>query len=122
MPWLPMYVDRTDIHRVLALLNGDNDVAFIVKDGPKRWKATLTLDQFDDARYCIWVRSGGALPLMRSDGSEDDPRSYRNKSVGQEGNISSTGRRLCDSRRQSGQAAICASAAATSSAGSACRA
>jgi hypothetical protein len=67
-----MYADRTDIQRVLALLNSDNEVAFIVKDGPKRWKAARTLDQFEDTRYCIWVRSGGSLPLMRSDGTEGD--------------------------------------------------
>src|SRR5205085_9808762 len=46
----------------------------------------------------------------------------RSTSVGQETNLSTTGRRLSNSRRQSGQEAICASAAATSLAGETCRA
>ena len=71
MPWLPIYADRNDIERVVAILNADNDCAFIVRDGRKRWKAVLRLETAADGRYCIWVRSGGALPLLRSDGTED---------------------------------------------------
>src|SRR5438874_7290980 len=46
----------------------------------------------------------------------------RSTSVGQGTNLSTTGRRLSSSHRQSGHEAICASAAATSLAGESCRA
>ncbi len=72
MPGLSIYGDRSDIERIIGMLNADDDCAFIVSDGPKRWKAVTRLESFRDGDYCIWVRSGGSLPLLRPDGPSDE--------------------------------------------------
>ena len=66
MAAIDLYADRSDIDAIAARLNADDNCAFLVGAGPGRWKAVSTLDRFDDGDYCIWVRSGGALPLLRA--------------------------------------------------------
>ena len=65
MAWLPIYADPTDVASILSILNEDADVAFIISDGPKRWKAVRKLANLTDGRYCIWIHSSGGLPLLK---------------------------------------------------------
>src|SRR5712671_743902 len=75
--------------------------------------------------HCCCGVSTGSFPVssaMRRASRACSDVVGRSTSVGQETNLSTTGRRLSSSRRQSGQEVICASAAATSLAGESCRA
>lgn len=65
MPWLPLYLDEIDARDLLASLNDDRDIAFVVSNGPGRWIATGNLASIRDARYCIWHVPSGLLPLFR---------------------------------------------------------
>jgi len=70
MPWLPLYADRQDVEQILDFLNTDSEAAFIISQGPGRWKAVEQLRTFNDGRYCIWCHSGGPLPLVRAKGRD----------------------------------------------------
>jgi hypothetical protein len=65
MPWLPIYADAIDVETILNILNEDTEVAFIISDGPQRWKAVQQLTTLSDGRYCIWTHSAGPLPLLK---------------------------------------------------------
>jgi hypothetical protein len=71
MPWLPIYATEQDIHNIFVFLNGDEEVAFLVADGPGKWIAKKKHDYVGDARYCIWHVPSGPLPLVRPNGQED---------------------------------------------------
>jgi hypothetical protein len=71
MPWLPIYATEQDLHNIFAFLNDDEEVAFLVKDGPEKWIAKKNIDYVSDARYCIWHVPSGPLPLVRPNGQED---------------------------------------------------
>ncbi len=68
MPWLPIYATEQDLQNVFAFLNEEDDVAFLVSDGPGRWIAKKQLDYGGDTRYCIWHVPSGPLPLLRQNG------------------------------------------------------
>ena len=71
MSWLPLYADATDIAEVLAYLNDDEECAFVIADGSKRWKAVKIVPRLDDGRHCLWIHSGGPLPLLRPNHQPD---------------------------------------------------
>ena len=78
MPWLPIYADANDFPTILDWLNRTEDLAFIVSDGPNRWRAIDSIDAFDTNRYCLWHVPSGPLPLLhekpsREVGSVIDP-------------------------------------------------
>lgn len=64
MPWIPMYLVPDDVPSLLALL--DEDLALIVPDGARRWRATLDRAQMDASRTAFWHVPSGPLPLVRS--------------------------------------------------------
>jgi hypothetical protein len=64
MPWIPLYVDDVDRQQLIIWLNDDSEAAFLVTDGPKRWKAVPSLPKLLDATYCIWHVPSGPLPLL----------------------------------------------------------
>jgi len=67
MPWLPLYIDRDDLAELVDWLNGEKVIAFILSDGPKRWRAFPELDRPPpDGRICLWHTESGPLPLLRS--------------------------------------------------------
>lgn len=65
MPWLPMYLTDDDVPQLVSLL-GD-DVAFILTDGPGRWRAVREPGTPLTERTCIWHIASGPLPLLRAD-------------------------------------------------------
>lgn len=71
MPWLPLYADRTDIAEILSVLNEDENIGFIVADGPKRWKAVSSVGSMPDGRHCLWIHTAGPLPLVGQHGTPD---------------------------------------------------
>ena len=65
MPWLPMYASEKDYQLLLEYLNESDEIAFIVSDGPRRWKAVHTIEAMSHGRYALWHLPAGPLPLMR---------------------------------------------------------
>jgi hypothetical protein len=93
MPWLPLYIDADDLTQLVAWLNNEEVIAFIVPDGPKRWRAVRELDGLPaDGRIALWHAASGPLPLVRSmvlhtllvpDGKIRDPfRGWREQRTG----------------------------------------
>lgn len=75
MPWLPLYIDKPDLIMLIDWLNEENNIAFIVGDGSKRWKAS-NIERYDDIRHCLWHCESGPLPLLRKklpNGKISDP-------------------------------------------------
>jgi hypothetical protein len=65
MPWIPLYADEEDFRVVLDHLNQDEDVAFVLSDGLRCWRATHTIPQLDGIRrICLWHVPSGDLPLL----------------------------------------------------------
>jgi hypothetical protein len=64
MPWLPMYADENDLEALLAWLNDEQEIAFIVSNGHKKWIARKSLEKMEQGRYCLWHTPSGLLPLL----------------------------------------------------------
>jgi len=78
MPSLSFLADEDDFRLVLGHLNSDPEVAFIVRDGPGRWRAVPGLEQFDVDRIALWHVPSGPLPLLAAEHGQpaeaiDDP-------------------------------------------------
>ena len=64
MPWIPFYADEGDFRVILDWLNQNDEIAFIVSDGPKRWRAVHTVPRLEDSlQICLWHVPSGPLPL-----------------------------------------------------------
>jgi hypothetical protein len=74
MPLVSFVADEDDFRTILAYLNDRPDVAFIVADGPGRWRAVQTLDRIDVDRIALWHIPSGPLPLLQSKPSRPDER------------------------------------------------
>lgn len=70
MAWLPLYIYGDDADQLLGMLNGDPDIAFLISDGPSRWKAVAALPGLPVGRYPLWHVPSGALPLLGPAGAE----------------------------------------------------
>ena len=68
MGWLPLFVDETDLAVLLDWLNAEPDIAFVLADGPRRWKAVATVNRLKDGRHALWHVAGAPLPLLRESG------------------------------------------------------
>lgn len=71
MSWLLIYATEHDLRNVFAFLNEEDEVAFLVSDGPGRWVAKKHINYQGDSRYCIWHIPSGPLPLLRPNGKEE---------------------------------------------------
>lgn len=71
MPWLPIYATGQDLRNIFTFLNKENEVAFLVSDGPGRWIAKQQLAYESDTRYCLWHVPSGPLPLVRPNGQAE---------------------------------------------------
>jgi len=62
-----LYVDESDIELLRERLNADPEIAFILPDGPGRWRAVW---QVDDAQgqTMLWHVPAGPLPLLARGG------------------------------------------------------
>lgn len=80
MAWLPVYATENDLTMLLSYLNGSDELAFIVSNGPSKWIAVRTLPFLKDDRYCIWHISSGPLPLFR--GAQETPVQIANPFAG----------------------------------------
>jgi hypothetical protein len=76
MAWLPMYAAEDDLPQLLSHLNGSEDIAFIVSDGPGKWIAVRSLLALTEGCYCLWHVPSGPLPLFR--GATEKPGQITN--------------------------------------------
>jgi hypothetical protein len=69
--WLPLYMVEEDVPLLHARLNEDPEIAFFLRDGPDRWRATRQVDDLH-GKMMLWHIPGGSLPLLHYQG--DDTR------------------------------------------------
>ncbi len=65
MPWLPFYADKDDFRVVHNYLNQNEELAFIIPNGPHRWRAVHTVPRMVGVRICLWHVPSGPLPLAQ---------------------------------------------------------
>jgi hypothetical protein len=54
MPWIPIYVNELDAPVLIERLNQAPEIAFIVSDGPQRWRAVTSIQNVPDGDACMW--------------------------------------------------------------------
>jgi hypothetical protein len=70
MPAILVYATAADFRLVLAHLDADEEIAFLVSAGSHRWRAVEQVPDLEPGRTLLWHRPGGALPLLQPDGTE----------------------------------------------------
>lgn len=65
-----MYATQADLHTLLQWLNEDDEIAFVIPDGPERWIARKAISSIDRRRYCLWHVPSGPLPLLGPGGKD----------------------------------------------------
>lgn len=66
MPWLPMYLTDPDATVLIDILVQDPEIAFLVSDGPKRWRAVKDVVASEIDKVALWHVPSGPLPLLAS--------------------------------------------------------
>jgi hypothetical protein len=61
--WIGFYVDEPDIELFRERLNADLEIAFILPEGPGRWRAVWQVDEAQ-GQTMLWHVPGGPLPLL----------------------------------------------------------
>ena len=74
MPLLPMYVTEQDAPVLIELLSQDPEIAFLVADGPKRWRAVQSFAPKSPFRIGLWHIPSGPLPLLLA--NQDHPPAH----------------------------------------------
>lgn len=64
MPWLPLYLTESDASALIDLLAQDPEIAFLVPDGPRRWRAVKAISANGTNRVGLWHVPSGPLPLL----------------------------------------------------------
>ncbi len=79
-------MNQSDLRALVSWLNNESDIAFIVSDGHKKWKAVHAVESPCDQRYCLWHSASGPLSLPRKflpDGTVRDPwKGWKEKLTG----------------------------------------
>ena len=66
MGWLPMYLFDSDVDCLVSWLNSEDQIAYIVTNGERRWRATSTVDRLAEGHHVLWHIPSGPLPLVAS--------------------------------------------------------
>jgi hypothetical protein len=66
---LPLYILEEDVPLLHERLNSDPEIAFIIRDGPERWRAVWQVDDIR-GKTMLWHVPGGSLPLLHPDGPD----------------------------------------------------
>ena len=73
--WLPLYMMQEDVPLLHERLNSDPEIAFIIRDGPDRWRAVRQVDDIR-GKMKLWHILGGPLYLLHYQGEDtviEDP-------------------------------------------------
>jgi hypothetical protein len=68
---LPIFADEFDAPHLVDWLNGEEDIAFIVSDGPQRWKAVRKVSGIKNGRHALWHVPSGPLPRVKKYGDTE---------------------------------------------------
>ena len=74
MPYILFYADEKDFKTILRWLNEHSEIAFIVPDGPHRWKAELAVSGLRRSYIALWHVPSGSLPLLHPPPSNKEDR------------------------------------------------
>jgi hypothetical protein len=72
MAWLPFYAAESDYLLLRDFLSDEPDVAFVISDGSRRWRAVATVAALEPGRYCLWHIPSGPLPLIKGGKAQPD--------------------------------------------------
>jgi hypothetical protein len=64
MPSIPFYADQADFDWLVWWRHSEADIAWIVGDGPGRWRAVATCGATSGGTYCLWHTPSGPLPRL----------------------------------------------------------
>jgi hypothetical protein len=70
MPCLSKCLDHEGVNELMAFINDEPELAFIVSTGPGRWRAVNRVPELPDGEYVLWHDPGGPLMLLRPNGGE----------------------------------------------------
>ncbi len=70
MATIPFYATSEDIKDIIKYINDQEDLAYIVADGPNKWIAKNTVDILEATEHFIWHIPSGPLPLLREVGQD----------------------------------------------------
>lgn len=71
MPGLKIYATEIDFDTIREWLNDEQEIAFIISNGPKRWIATAQLDAWPGRIIALWHIPSGPLPLLSAGNAPD---------------------------------------------------
>lgn len=69
--WLGFYAAQADAELLHQRLNADPEIAFLLQEGPGRWRAVWQLED-PLGKTMLWHVPGGPLPLLGRGGEEPD--------------------------------------------------
>lgn len=58
---IPFFADERDAKHVMDWFHRQKDVAFLLPNGPNRWKAVSRVTHLEDGEYVLWHIPGGPL-------------------------------------------------------------
>lgn len=64
MPSILLYTLETDLRAIVDHLGDDPDIAFVIEDGPRRWKAVDRMPRITPGHHALWHVPSGAPPLL----------------------------------------------------------
>jgi hypothetical protein len=75
MAWTPIYADEEDFKIICDWLNGEEEIAYLVANGDKKWIAKTRLDTLTPEpvqQYQLWHIPSGPLPLLGETNKDPD--------------------------------------------------
>jgi hypothetical protein len=67
--WLGLYLEDPDAVTLRDRLNEDPEIAFLMPEGPGRWRAVWQVEELL-GKTLVWHAPGGPLPLLHPEGGE----------------------------------------------------
>ena len=64
-------MNKQDEMELLNLLNSEEQIAFLISDGQKRWKAVKSISEFPNDNITLWHIESGNLPLLTKSGKDE---------------------------------------------------
>jgi hypothetical protein len=69
-----VYAVESDLQVIADYLNEDSDLAFVISDGPRRWRTVNRIDRVTAGHHALWLKPAEPLPLVgRSERERDTP-------------------------------------------------
>jgi hypothetical protein len=75
MAWTPMYADEQDFQVIRDWLNNEEEIAYLVSNGEKKWIAKATIETLTPEpvkQYLLWHIPSGPLPLLGETSQDPD--------------------------------------------------